>query len=69
MWIGDKPTQCNACEGDFLRSTSFVDGVIRPSSGPIWGVFHVTCFKNHGGVFGTGRGQQFDMKTLEKVKG
>ena len=66
-WQGEKPTQCDACEGDFLRSTSFVDGVIHCSTGSTWGLFHVTCFKRHNGTYGVGRGQRYDMKTLERI--
>lgn len=68
-WFGPKPTQCNACEGDFKRATVFVDGALPTSTGPMWGIFHVTCFKAHGGAFGTGRGQKYDMATLEKIDG
>jgi hypothetical protein len=68
-WGGEKPTVCGACEGNFDRSTSFVDGAIPTSTGPMWGLYHVTCFKSYGGKLGTGRGQKFDMKTLEKING
>jgi hypothetical protein len=35
----------------------------------MWGIFTPTCFKRMGGTFGTGRGQRYDAKTLEKVEG
>jgi hypothetical protein len=67
MWLSPRPTQCNACEGSFLKHTvAFVDGWI-PGVG--WGVYHISCFKTHKGVLGTGRGQKYNMKTLEKIDG
>lgn len=68
MWSSPRPTECNACEGSMEKSTCFVDGAIPTSTGPMWGVFHVTCFKAHGGKLGVGRGQKYDMKTLQKVE-
>lgn len=68
-WFGPRPKECNACGGSLEKSTVFVDGVIRTSTGPMWGVYHVTCYKDHGGKFGTGLGQKYDMKTLEKIDG
>ena len=64
-WMGARPQSCQCC-GQTLRE-QFADGR-HPVFG-MWGIFAVTCFKRLGGTYGIGRGQRYDLKTLEKLEG
>lgn len=63
-WMGGRPTRCDKC-GQPLAGV-FIDG--RTQMGP-WGILCRACHQRCGVGLGTGRGQMYDLVTLEKVGG
>jgi len=63
-WNGTPPTQCDICRGTL--GSVFYDGATK--HGP-WALMCHSCHRQHGRGLGTGRGQKYNTKTLEKVEG
>ena len=63
-WAGQPPTVCELCGGPF--EGVFIDG--RTQGGP-WGLLCAGCHALHGVGLGLGKGQKYDLVTLEKVEG
>ena len=63
-WMGIKPVNCNACETSFKEV--FIDG--KTIYGP-WALLCLECHSKIGTGLGTGRGQKYDLETLEKLEG
>jgi len=63
-WQGSKPEKCDVCHQTFEKF--FVDG--KTQMGP-WGLLCLACHHRVGVGLGTGRGQKYDLATLEKVEG
>lgn len=64
-WMGTTPTHCDLCRRTLTQQ--FVDGRLR--SGGQWAIMCPTCHRTLGVGLGTGYGQRYDLKTLEKVEG
>jgi hypothetical protein len=64
MWMGTAPQLCQLCSNPLKKQ--FVDG--KTQMGP-WGIMCVSCHKRRGCGLGTGRGQKYDLVTLEKIEG
>ncbi len=64
-WVGIPPTHCEICNKPL--ATTFTDGTFG-STGH-WAIFCPLCYSKLGGGYGTGRGQQYDLKTLENTLG
>ena len=71
-WIRVGRLECDICLNFHYKTTDlskqefFVDG--KTQMGP-WALMCPRCFKLYGVGLGTGRGQKYDSKTLEKVEG
>ena len=71
-WNGSKPIRCDICGKAFGRTEGtdnmevFIDGATK--QGP-WGLLCIGCHERHGHGLGTGRGQMYNLKSLEKVGG
>lgn len=71
-WMGEDRIECVVCLNfhykttDLTKEEYFVDG--KTQMGP-WALMCPRCFKLYGVGLGTGRGQKYDSKTLEKVEG
>lgn len=63
-WNGAVPKICTGC-GDSLKDI-FIDG--KTIFGP-WAIMCENCHTTHGAGLGLGRGQKYDIKTLEKIEG
>lgn len=63
-WGGEVPVKCDGC-GDILKGT-FVDG--RTIFGP-WAIMCENCHTTHGVGLGIGKGQKYDLITLERIAG
>lgn len=63
-WLGTPPEKCDLCHKPLTQQ--FVDGATV--YGP-WGILCAVCHKRYGRGLGTGRGQRYDLKTLEKIEG
>jgi hypothetical protein len=63
-WSGSKPVKCDLCGYPFVGY--FIDG--RTFNGQ-WGLLCETCHSIHGMGLGLGRGQKYDLATLQKVDG
>ena len=63
-WLSKPPTKCDICGSPFVGV--FIDGATR--QGP-WGLLCLDCHERHGHGLGTGRGQMYNLKSLEKVGG
>jgi hypothetical protein len=63
-WNGSKPEDCQLCDRPLKKS--FVDGRVRGSN---WHILCEVCHIKFGVGLGVGRGQKYDLKTLEKVEG
>ena len=63
-WMGSKPEKCDLCGKKFEEI--FIDG--KTEMGP-WGLLCGVCHYMYGVGLGTGRGQKYDLKTLEKIDG
>ena len=64
-WRGLKPDKCQLCGRKLAQQ--FVDGRLRTTGQ--WAIVCPTCYHTHGSGFGLGRGQRYDLNTLEKVAG
>jgi hypothetical protein len=64
MWMGVAPQICELC-GNPL-SQQFIDG--RTKDGR-WGILCAVCHSRAGCGLGTGKGQRYDLVTLEKIEG
>lgn len=68
-WLSPAPVSCDLCSTPLTLTaghTHFVDGKTR--FGP-WAAMCVNCHAANGVGLGTGRGQKYSLKTLEKVEG
>ena len=63
-WMSEAPQKCDICGKPLAQQ--FVDGKTR--MGP-WGIMCAVCHHKHGVGLGTGKGQRYDLTTLEKVEG
>lgn len=71
-WIGKIPSYCNLCGNKLDKGSSevFYDARIKSSQGrSLWLILCHNCFMRSGGELGTGKGQQFDLKTGVKIAG
>ena len=65
-WMGSKPVDCDICSKPFEEYEWFVDG--KTMMGP-WGLLCPICFRSYGVGLGTGKGQKYNLETLEKIDG
>lgn len=63
-WSSPVPEYCQLC--GFTLSEFFIDG--KTKYGP-WGIMCQDCHEEHGVGLGTGKGQRYDARTLEKLEG
>lgn len=63
-WMGLRPSHCDKCTQELHGQ--FVDG--RTKMGQ-WGILCIACFRRVGVGLGTGKGQRYDLTTLEKLEG
>jgi len=63
-WYGSVPTECQECTSPLVDV--FYDA---PTSNRIWGVICNNCFVKMGRKLGMGRGQKYDIKTLNMLDG
>jgi hypothetical protein len=64
-WLGGKPEECEACHGTL--GSIFYDCFVRQMGA--WAIVCHACFRSHKCKLGTGAGQKYNSKTLEKVAG
>jgi hypothetical protein len=64
-WNGTVPTHCELC-GNPLKD-NFIDGSFTGTNH--WGIFCNPCYQKVGNGYGTGKGQFYNLKTLEKIYG
>lgn len=64
-WMGTPPSKCQLCER-YLKN-AFIDGKLV--FGTSWAIMCTGCHSFHGVGLGAGRGQKYDLKTLEKIEG
>lgn len=62
-WVSEKPEKCDIC-GQPITST-FIDG--RTAQG-FWAIMCVACHRLIGVGVGEGKGQIYDVTTLEKLE-
>jgi len=67
-WLGTWPAQCDLCQTQLADYSWFADCVI-PSTGYRWGLVCPSCYTKEQCQCGTGFGQRYDARTLEKVEG
>lgn len=60
-WTAPAPKTCDFCGSDFKKF--FIDG----ATGQGWAIMCPACHKDYGHGLGIGRGQKYDIHTLEKV--
>lgn len=65
-WQSPPPETCNLCERSLAGLHSFIDGKTR--DGP-WAIMCLSCHRVNGVGLGMGRGQEFSLFTLEKIRG
>jgi hypothetical protein len=63
-WMGVTPANCDLCHVPL--TTEFIDGAT--AFGP-WAIMCPACHRDQARGLGTGRGQKYDLKTLEKIDG
>ena len=64
-WMGSKPASCDICGHRFKDNDRFFyDFAMRQGK---WALGCEKCFKKHGLGLGNGKGQKYDLKTLEKM--
>jgi hypothetical protein len=61
----DGQSKCDICQQPLLRFARFYDASTMRG----WGWLCVPCFHDHGMGLGTGVGQEYDSKTMEKTAG
>ena len=61
-WIGEKPKKCDICPGPI--EGHFVDG--KTIDGP-WALMCLRCHKDIGVGLGIGKGQKYQVDTMEQV--
>ncbi len=66
-WMGGLPMYCDICLRHISEEEHFVDG--RIDSAVSWAIMCEHCHERYGAGLGTGCGQKYDVKTLEKVEG
>ena len=66
-WLSRKPEKCDLCKTPLRPPEKFFYD-FRTQMGP-WGCGCEECFDQYGVGLGTGKGQKYDLKTLEKVAG
>lgn len=64
MWMGSTPSHCDLCRQPLAQQ--FVDG--KTQFGP-WAIMCAICHRDQAIGLGLGRGQRYDLKTLEKIDG
>lgn len=62
----DKDAECNICHESLFQFATFYDGAT--SMGP-WAWMCLKCWQYNGRGIGTGVGQEYNSKTLEKIRG
>lgn len=62
-WMGSKPTHCDICRSKLKKV--FIDG--RTAFGP-WAIMCEMCHRDQGNGLGLGKGQKYDLETLEKIE-
>lgn len=60
------PEKCDICARPLRKYSSYIDG--RTSRGP-WAWMCAECFQYMGTGLGTGRGQEYDSQTNNKLRG
>ena len=63
-WIGTVPTACQLCHRDLKHE--FIDGRLRFCTA--WAIVCSSCHNTHGYGLGVGKGQKYDLKTLNKIE-
>ncbi|KKL72817.1 hypothetical protein LCGC14_2081130 [marine sediment metagenome] len=63
-WLSPRPILCQLCD-QYLKDI-FIDG--KTSRGP-WVIMCAGCHSMEGVGLGIGKGQKYDLTTLEKMKG
>ena len=63
-WHDDKPTECQVCHGKLIDT--FWDALTIVGG---WGILCDVCHRKYGYGFGTGKGQQYNLATREKLQG
>jgi hypothetical protein len=66
-WNGSWPAYCDLCNRPLTKFDTFYDG--RLKGDPRWGLFCPICFDTYGVGVGTGFGQEYDSRTLKKLRG
>ena len=66
-WIGSF-SNCELCGTDLRRGNRFYDCSVPRYSGK-WGLICENCFEVYQCKLGTGRGQEYDVKTKVKLRG
>lgn len=61
-WTGKVPVKCDGC--DNILEGTFIDG--RTIFGP-WAIMCEDCHTTHGVGLGIGKGQRYDLETLEAI--
>jgi hypothetical protein len=64
-WGGRRPQECQACHGTL--GSIFYDCFVRQMGA--WAIVCHACFRSHNCKIGTGMGQKYNTKTLEKLGG
>ena len=66
-WMSEAPVECDLCHKKFKGFAQFfVDG--KTIYGP-WGIMCPDCHKSFGCGLGTGKGQKYNLNTLDKLEG
>ncbi len=65
-WQSKKPEKCDICKSPLDKAVFFVDG--KTVFGP-WATMCQACHTQHGLGLGQGKGQMFELDTLELAKG
>jgi hypothetical protein len=64
VWMGTVPTHCGLCKQPLVQQ--FIDGATRFG---YWAIMCALCHRDQAIGLGLGKGQRYDMKTLEKIDG
>lgn len=62
-WFGEKPDACQICNQPLKGS--FIDGATARG----WAIMDVACWRRVGYGLGTGKGQRYNLATLDKIEG